>query len=113
MPQCCCVKGSITRKFLYQLVRLTIYITRQNLLLQAVKDVKLQFKTLKLGNSIPRGRLQVRVYYTAFIRSSIKKYNFIKKDKDIVNFIKREKENKEGQWTMDPKSAVYFIITTL
>ena len=35
-----------------------------------------------LGNFIPGGRLQVYIYYAAFIRSSIKKFNFIKENKD-------------------------------
>ena len=64
---------------------LIIYITRQNLLPWVVKDVKLWLETLGLNDSIPGGRLQVYVYYLAFIRSSIKKYNFIEKDKDIFN----------------------------
>jgi len=34
--------------------------------------------------------------YIAFIKSSIKKYNFIEEDKDIFNFIKREKESKKS-----------------
>jgi len=32
----------------------------------------------------------------AFIRSSIKKYNSIKEDKDILNFIKCERKDKKG-----------------
>jgi hypothetical protein len=33
--------------------------------------------------------------YSAFIRSGIKKYNFIDKDKDILKPIKCEEEGKE------------------
>jgi len=60
-----------------------------------VKDVELWFKTLKLNDCIPGGKLQVRVHYLAFIRSSIKKYNFIDKDKDILKPIKCKGEGKK------------------
>ena len=63
---------------------LTIYITKQNLFPQVVKDVKSWFKTLGLNNFIPRGKLQVHVRYMAFIRFNIKRYNFIKEDKSIL-----------------------------
>jgi len=49
----------------------------------------------------------------AFIRSNIKKYNFIEEDKNIFNFIKCKRENKESWWTMDLKLALYFIIMIL
>ena len=61
-----------------------------------VKDIKLWFKTLELGNSIPKSRLQVYMRYMVFIRFNIKKYNFIKEDKDIFNFIKCEKKVKRA-----------------
>ena len=60
-----------------------------------VKDIKSWFKTLGLNNSIPRGRLQVYMRYVAFIRSSTKKYNFIKEDKCILYPIKYGIEAKE------------------
>ena len=78
-----------------------------------VKDVELWFKTLGLNDSIPRGRLQVYVCYTAFIRSSTKKYDFMEEDKCILYFIKYRIEGKEVWWNIDLKSALYFIITTL
>jgi len=34
--------------------------------------------------------------YMAVIKSNIKKYNFIEKEKDIFNFIKYKRENKKG-----------------
>ena len=51
--------------------------------------------------------------YLAFIRFSIKKYNFIDKDKDILKPIKYEEEGKEAQQKMDLRLALYLIITTL
>ena len=113
MPQYYYIKGSIARKFLFWPVGLTIYITRQNLLPQVVKDIKLQFKTLKLNDSIPKSRLQVYIYYTAFIRSSIKKYNFMEEDKHILYPIKYGIEGKEVQQNIDLRSALYLIIITL
>jgi hypothetical protein len=50
-----------------------------------VKDIKLWLKTLGLNNFISGGRLQVYICHLAFIRFSMKKYNFIEKDKDIFN----------------------------
>ena len=78
-----------------------------------VEDVKLWFKTLGLNNFIFRGRLQVCVYHAAFIRSSIKKYDFMEEDKHILYFIKYGIEGKEIWWNMDPRLALYLIITTL
>ena len=52
-----------------------------------VKDVKLWFKTLELNNFIPKGKLQVYIRYLAFIKSSIKKCNFIDKDNVRTNLI--------------------------
>ena len=60
-----------------------------------VKDIKSWFKTLRLNDSIPRGRLQVYIHYAAFIRSSMKKYDFIEKDKHILYPIKYKIEGKE------------------
>ena len=57
-----------------------------------VKDVESWFKTLELNNFIPRSKLQVHMRYLAFIRSSIKKYNFTDKDKDILKPIKCKRE---------------------
>jgi SNF2-related domain len=111
MPQCCCVEGSIARTFLNRPVGPTIYITRQNLLPQAVEDVESWFETSGLNDSIPGGRLQVRVRHTAFIRSSTKKYDFTDEDKDILEPIKCERDGKVW-WKMDPRSASYLIITT-
>ena len=51
--------------------------------------------------------------YLAFIRSSIKKYNFINKDKDIFKPIKYKGEDKEVWWKIDLRLALYLIITTL
>ena len=50
--------------------------------------------------------------YFAFIRSSIKKYNFIDKDKDILKPIKYKKEGKKVWWKIDLRSALNFIIIT-
>ena len=51
--------------------------------------------------------------YLAFIRSSIKKYDFTDKDKDILKPIKCEEEGKEIWWKKDLRLALYLIITTL
>jgi hypothetical protein len=59
-----------------------------------VKDIKLWLKTLGLNDFIFGGKLQVRVHYLAFIRFSTKKYNFIKKDKDILDPIVYRGEGK-------------------
>ena len=60
-----------------------------------VKDIKLWFKTLELNDFIPRGKLQLYIHYSAFIKSSIKKYNIIDKDKDILKPIKYKGEGEE------------------
>jgi len=51
--------------------------------------------------------------YLAFIRSSIKKYNFMDKDKDILKPIKYKREGNIVWWKMDLRLALYLIITTL
>ena len=62
-----------------------------------VEDVKLWFKTSELNDFIPKNRLQVCICHVAFIRSSIKKYDFIKEDKHILHFIKYKTKGK-GVW---------------
>ena len=51
--------------------------------------------------------------YIAFIRSSIKKYNFIDKNKDILKPIKYKREGKLVWWKIDLRLALYLIIITL
>jgi hypothetical protein len=78
-----------------------------------VENIKLWLKTLGLNDFIPGGRLQVCVYHLAFIKSSMKKYDFIEKDKNILNPIVCGREGKGTWWKMDLKLALYLIITTL